>query len=68
MSQLTKYDWEIRWRRLKVVSFKSKAWVDLIIGGADTLIEMLDKGYLTGQARLDAERTKQLMGDRNETN
>jgi len=50
------YDWQVRWKTLKIVSFQSKSWVNLILGGRDTLLEMLHKGFLTGQAKKDAER------------
>jgi len=49
------YDWQIRWKMLKVMSFKSNSWVDLIVGGTDTLLEMYHKGFLTGQAKQDAK-------------
>ena len=50
------YDWNERWKTLEIVSFPSKAWVNLIVGGRDTLLEMYHKGYLTGQAKQDTER------------
>lgn len=52
----TLYDWDIRWRSLKIVSFRSNGWVDLVVGGRDTLVEMYEKGFLTGQAKIDTER------------